>query len=141
MPRTKRNGPKTLPPDVEAATAVADYDEGAPTLTVEEIANLQATTETNMPVLTPPTEALAAAEDEMAVTAWLNGVKVTALWSNASPRNAYASIEGLGWRRITPANDSAFLSISAMLSHARQMNATCNVRVETDGLIHEVYVW
>ncbi len=141
MPRTqKRTRPTAQPRDLEAA-ASADGGEDRPTLTMEEIMSQQAVAQTDTPVLNPPTEAADGVESEQAITAWLNGVKVTALWSNASARNAYAFIEGLGWRRVTPANDSAFLTITAMLSHARQMNTTCNVRVESDNHIHEAYVW
>jgi hypothetical protein len=67
--------------------------------------------------------------------------QITALWINAAQRNAFAAVQGLGWRKVRPANDSSFLALTGMLAHARQMNASCNVRIESDNQIHEVYVW
>ncbi|MEJ2502744.1 MAG: hypothetical protein P8177_05410, partial [Gemmatimonadota bacterium] len=93
------------------------------------------------PTLTPPAEVALEAAAAEGVTAWHTGVKVTALWVNAAQRNAFAAIQGLGWKRVTPANDSAFHAITAMLSQAKQLGRTVNVRVESDNLIHEVYLW
>lgn len=135
-----RNAPRQLPPDLQAVAALAHVGRESPTLAIESTA-AQAAAEIGAPALTPPAEALQAAEGEAAITAWQNGVKINALWVNSSARNAWAWVGGLGWRRIVFTNDSSFLNVTAMLSHARQVNATCNVRIESDNIIHEVYVW
>ncbi len=140
MPNTiQKTAPTNLPPAVLHGTS---HDgEGAPTLDVALAAQTFAT-EAGPDVL-PPSETTATADAaaDAGVAAWHSGVKIAALWSNAAPRNAWASVEGLGWRRVNPANDSAFVTIVALLSHARQMGTTCNLRVENDGYIHEAYAW
>jgi hypothetical protein len=114
----------------------------APTLDVADIAEAGALSTGAEPALAPPAEAAEAiAAGDEGIAAWHSGVKITALWCNASVRNAWAVVEGVGWRRVNPANDSAFVTLVALLAHARQMGTTCNVRVEADNLIHEVYAW
>jgi hypothetical protein len=143
-PRTTppdKNSPRQLPPDLQAVAALAHVGRESPTLAIEEATAAQTIADIGAPALTPPTPALLAAEGEEGITAWINGVKIVALWVNSSARNAWAFVGGLGWRRIVFTNDSAFLNVTAMLSHARQVNATCNVRIESDNVIHEAYVW
>jgi hypothetical protein len=141
MPRIlEKTAPKALPP--EAAALEPAMGDGAPTLDAAVIAETGAASPGAEPALAPPTEvAEVAARSEQGIAAWHSGVKITALWCNASVRNAWAVVEGVGWRRVNPANDSAFVTLVALLSHARQMGTTCNVRVEADNLIHEVYAW
>lgn len=139
MPQTKNAAPTALPPQADDAAVQTDAGQDAPTLTMEEVTDIQAATEVGTPVLAPPSEEAASAEQ--AITAWHTGVKVDGLWCNASARNAWALVAGIGWRRVAVANDSAFLTLTALLSHARQMGSSCNVRIESDNLIHEVYVW
>jgi len=94
------------------------------------------------PTIVPATETRAAASaDEQGVSAWHNSKKVTALWCNASDRNAYASVEGVGWRRLSNANDGAHLSLAMLAAHAEQTGSNCNVQIESDNMIHEIYVW
>jgi hypothetical protein len=146
MPKTKStkdkktaDAPSTLPPDIQGSARAGTAD--APTLPIEEITRLRGVTVQGIPALAPPSEAVQEAAMEAGIAAWHNAVTVTALWCSGSPRNAWAAIQGLGWRRVTSANDSAFTTITGMLSHARQLNAPCNVRIESDNEIHEVYVW
>lgn len=146
MPNTKaRKAPKELPPELKELAELSRGGAGAPALTIEEILRVQqqatAVVAEGVPTLAPPAEVAEAEAAAEAVTAWHTGVKVTALWVNAAQRNAYAAVEGLGWRRITPANDSAFHAVTAMLSHAKQLGRSVNVRVESDNQIHEVYLW
>lgn len=98
-----------------------------------------ARTETR-PSQTPPSEVVAA-ESQEGITAWHRGKKITAMWCNASNRNAYAAIPGLGWRKLSNANDSSFLSMVMLASHAETTHATVNVNIGSDNKIHEIYVW
>lgn len=93
------------------------------------------------PTIVPPAETLEADAEEQGIAAWLSGKKITALWCNASDRNAYAAIDGVGWRRLSNANDSAHLSMAMLASHAEQTGSNCNIRIESDNMVHEVYVW
>lgn len=91
------------------------------------------------PSVTPPTEAVAA--DEIGATAWHNNKRITSMWCNASNKNAYAAIQGVGWRRISPANDSAWLSMTMLASLAEQTGARANILLGDDNMIREIYVW
>src|SRR5262245_49897731 len=136
----KPSAPRELPHDLKTLAALSYAGNDGPATAFEDIAEAVTATQVGVPALIPPSEALRATGDQ-GITAWHNAVKVNALWVNSTAVNAWASISGIGWRRIVFANESAFLNITAMLSHARQMNASCNVRIEADNLIHEVYVW
>ncbi|MGB3556838.1 MAG: hypothetical protein WBA25_19605 [Jannaschia sp.] len=92
------------------------------------------------PAMTPPGEADIVAA-ETGIAAWHNGKKVTATWSNASPRNLFAAVEGQGWKRISNANDSSFLALSMLAAHAEAGDRTSNVEIGTDQEIHQIYVF
>lgn len=111
---------------------------GQPALAVEEIHPAPAELRDG-PTVAPPAEPDGEAA-VAAVSAWHTNAKIVAMWANSAPRNAYASVAGMGWRRISPANDSAFVSLTAMLSHAEQTNADCRLRLEGDVIV-EAYVF
>ena len=75
------------------------------------------------------------------IAAWLSNKKITALWMNESARNTWIMVDGVGWKKLSNANDSAWLSMVMLGSHAEQTNATVNVRVEADNMVHSLYVW
>ncbi|MFP4239530.1 hypothetical protein [Rhodosalinus sp.] len=138
--------PKSVTADAPADTveqvkadAQAQAAPDAPTLDVTGLTET-APARVEAPTMRPPGEAGIEAEGE-GVTAWHTGKKITAMWCNASNRNAWAAVQGLGWRRIAPANDSAYLTLVMLCSHAEQTNATVNVNIGSDNQIHEIYVW
>ncbi|MCE8007841.1 hypothetical protein [Aestuariivita sp.] len=112
----------------------------APTMDVAALLGDTIVERIDRPAMTPPNDITVEAEAE-GITAWHNGKKITATWCNASNRNAYAAIPGLGWKRLSNANDSTFLSLTMLASHAEQTNATVNVEIGTDNEIHQIYVW
>jgi hypothetical protein len=133
---------KTNTPDLDVAQAKADSDSpaGGPQFSASELGrSLQSAADA--PIDAPPSES---AEDTIAaegITAWHNNKKITAMWCNSSQRNAYASVQGIGWKRISNANDSSFVTLVALLSLAEQTNANTKLRIEGDGEIHEAYVF
>jgi hypothetical protein len=92
------------------------------------------------PTMSPPGTPGAIVAIEGAAT-WLTGKKVVALWSNRGPRNAYAYLEGVGWKRMADTNDSAHSTLSMLASAARQTGSIVHVRDEGDGRAREIYVW
>jgi hypothetical protein len=134
---SEKTAPTVAPPMAAAATA----DAGERPSMSPEAAAAQTTRAAEGPEMAPPSAQAAAAAGEQAIGAWFNSVHITALWCNASARNAWAAVEGQGWRRVSAANDSEFVTLTALLSHVKQMNSLCNVRIESDNLIHEVYAW
>lgn len=126
---------------VAQAKAAASEKGDAPQLSIDELGSILRRPAIDTPSEVPPSES----SDEIAlaegITAWQNGKKITAMWCNSSSRNAYAAVSGLGWRRISNANDSSFVSLVALLSLAEQTDANTKLRIEGDGEIHEVYVF
>ena len=127
-----KSDPQVLAPE-------ADATDNAPSMDVESLLGKTLTERMNRPAMTPPNEA--AIEAEEGITAWHNGKKITGMWTNSSTRNAYAAIAGLGWKRISNANDSSHLSMVMMAAHAEQTGSNVNVEVGTDQEIHQIYVW
>lgn len=114
--------------------------EAAPTLQPDTLEGGTVEGRLTVPSMTPPSEQSVSAEDE-GISAWYNGKKITALWCNQTDRNAYIYVGGMGWRKLSNANASALLSMVMLASHAEQTNATVNLRVESDNMVHEIYVW
>ncbi len=73
-------------------------------------------------------------------TGWLKNTKITALWAIAENRNAWVAIQGVGWRKISFANDNIFFNILSQLIAAKAGNRPVNV-YQTDKVITEVYVF
>jgi hypothetical protein len=113
---------------------------GEPTMDVTSLLDNVIADRVTRPAMAPPGETTIEA-DEAGVTAWHNGKKITAMWTNSSNRNAYAAVQGLGWKKLSNANDSAHLSLAMLAAHAEQTNATVNVELGTDQEIHQIYVW
>jgi hypothetical protein len=143
MARTiEKTAPRAEPPAIQAA---AEAEAGAPSLDVAAAVVEQTASAAGLgsaPALTPPAEAVETAfTAEQGIAAWHSGVKITALWSNAAPRNAFAAVEGLGWRKVHNGSDGSFVTLTALLSHAKRSGSACNIRIEADNMIHEVYAW
>jgi len=140
-PKAKPKAPELDPPGL---TAQVTQFGGAPQELPEVIGSVEAAsvTEGLAPTLLPPTESdLQAAEEIGAAAAWYTGKKIAALWCNQANRNSYISVPGLGWIKLAPTNDSSVVSMTMMASHAEQTNSTVNIRVEADGMVHQIYVW
>ncbi len=87
-----------------------------------------------------PPEASASASTDQGITAMLYDRRVTALWSINETRNAWAHIDGLGWKRVANNSDSAFLALGLLMAHARQTNARVDFD-DANGQIAQAYVW
>lgn len=95
------------------------------------------------PVLAPPdSEAaglMSAQAEAQAIAAW-QSVTIGGLWTSNHQSNAWAYLNGIGWRRISPANATAHHAMLQILRLARDANVA--VQCDEDGsLIHTVYVW
>ena len=90
------------------------------------------------PQLVPPTETAAQA---VAAGAWISGKKIVGVWSNASPRNSWINIEGMGWRRLANVGETGLVLMTMIAAHARASARTANLRIDGDNQVHEIYVW
>ncbi len=127
--------------DVDSATADTSTDAPADA-TLDELATGGShAAAVDAPTVTPPSEVATGSSDGGVTPAvWHRDTRVIAMWSNASARNAYAAISGLGWRRISPANDSCFVTITAMLAHAEASGERIDVKLDGNTIV-EVYVF
>jgi C1A family cysteine protease len=80
------------------------------------------------------------AVDGIVETGWLNNTKVVGLWAIDQDRNAWAYLNGIGWRRIAFDNDNIFVDMLTLLASAKLGKNTVNVYQE-DGVIKQVYVF
>lgn len=134
---TNTNGTPTqtdphLGPHASEATA------GSPSEAFSE-AIADSTGAASPPQLIPPEETAAAGDT--GITVWLSNKKIVGVWSNASNKNSWINVEGTGWRRINPASENAVVAMTILASHAKADNRNASVRVESDNLVHEIYVW
>jgi hypothetical protein len=113
-------------------------------LTSEMVATLTAQAAVEMgPVLTPPGVTVQAeAEIAESITGtWRQNVVVTALWSINETRNAWIHLQNIGWKKIFNSRDGAFTTLVTLASQAKQTNRPITCRVESDGMIYEIYLW
>lgn len=71
---------------------------------------------------------------------WLEKKQITGLWCINQERNAYAYVDGVGWRKISAESDSIFLGMLELLTGAKGSKSPVKLRVEND-VIKEVYVF
>jgi len=140
-------GPTRTPPQ----NVVSDVGAEVGTSRPEELTDDQlramvsgtAATAVGRPTLMPPGAARATgAKAAGAVTAtWRSGVTITALWTIDETRNAFAHVDGVGWKKLYNGRDGAFAALVTLAAQARQTGRTVNLREEADGMIYEIYLW
>jgi len=92
------------------------------------------------PDFDPPNETARVGVGSATATVWLNNKKITSLWSGDQPHNAFAAIQGEGWKKIDGSNPGAFVNLTMILSAAAQTGAQCRVQL-TDNVITAVYAF
>ncbi|HAA27705.1 MAG TPA: peptidase [Cyanobacteria bacterium UBA11369] len=71
---------------------------------------------------------------------WRNNVKIRGLWAINQDRNAWVYVNGLGWRKISPANDNIFFNMLVQLAAAKAGDRSVNF-LEQLGVVKQIYVW
>lgn len=113
--------------------------ESKPELSVNEITYTgSVVTNGTAPSLSPPQ---AADSGGSVATTWLNDKRVNGLWGINENRNSWVGIAGVGWKKLANNSDSAVVALTILAAHAKQMQTNYTYREETDGMIHESYVW
>ena len=72
---------------------------------------------------------------------WQTNKRVNALWGTNEPRNTWVMIAGVGWKRLATSTDSSALALTVLASLGKLTQARVDYREESDGFIHELYVW
>ena len=93
----------------------------------------------SIPTLDPESAGQSASSG--AVGAWVNGKRVSALWAINQNRNSWVHIAGVGWRKLANNSDSVTITLTMLGANAKQSQTSVNYREESDGMIHEMYVW
>jgi hypothetical protein len=74
--------------------------------------------------------------------AWQRGKKITALWSINEPDNAWAWVDGLGWRKCDRRTNTTSLLILAATAKGGSTFVDFNEEtVDGRATITEIYVW
>jgi hypothetical protein len=131
--------------DGNAPTAVIDdititTDTAPPPAPEQAIQNGVETTP-DAPVLTPPTAmAGLGGEEEVAAAGWHSGKAITRTYHSGA-NNSWIALAGVGWRRISPANESACGAMTIIAAHAVDNGRNVNAYEGDDGHIHQLYCW
>lgn len=129
----------------EAPTQPAESDQvlnseaGMPTESPElDVKSTQ--TSVGMPTLAPPDPAGLNKESDSGITAaaWHNNKLVTRVF-HGGQNNIWIALEGVGWRRLNSANESAAGAMSLIASHAVDNALTVRAHESDAGLIDEIY--
>jgi hypothetical protein len=134
---------KDAPSRPSAKVTGSPADTPVPTQMPQDVAAAGRAAGPGVPVLAPPESEAAglmgAQAEAQAIAAW-QSVTVGGMWTSNHQSNAWAYLNGIGWRRISPANPVAHHAMLQILRLARDANLT--VQCDEDGsLIHTVYVW
>lgn len=78
--------------------------------------------------------------DEIANTGWQTNRRVTGLWAINQDRNAWVHFDGLGWRKISPDNDTIFFVMLSQLIAAKAAARPVNY-YEENSVIKQIYVY
>jgi len=78
---------------------------------------------------------------EAAAGTWQTNKRVNALWGTNEPHNSWVLIAGIGWKKLAGSTDSGTLALTVLASHGKLTQTRVDYREESDGCIHEMYVW
>jgi C1A family cysteine protease len=77
--------------------------------------------------------------NSVSLRTWQNDTKVSGLWSNSSERNAWAYLQGVGWKHIVGTNDVVHAAMLAELAGAKAANRKVNALIDGND-IEQIYV-
>lgn len=132
---------QTPPKSSSGSTAPPGTSEPRALSSAEEALTLDGT-QSAAPTLTPPSaEELAAGVAGIAATLWHTDKRVTALWAINQNRNSWMGTNDAGWQKLANNSDTAIVAMTMLASNARDTNGSITYRTESDGMVHEMYVW
>lgn len=133
--------PSQNPPTKGAASSGAEEARPRDLTAAELTMSASAAQAAGQPTMDPPPTSGAAAGAQ-AVGTWNSNKKITALWSMNQNRNVWVAIDGVGWKKLSTASDSATEALGIISAVAKQTQSPyVSYREEADGMIHEMYVW
>jgi hypothetical protein len=91
-----------------------------------------------------PAQAVAGVTAQAAVasgTVWQSQKSITSQWTIDQDRNSWIGVSGIGWQKLSTASDSGCAALTALASSAIITKAQVSYRTESDGMVHEMYVF
>jgi hypothetical protein len=134
----KINTPKEKPQMVSASESASGARPLENFMVEEEVAKSSIDDEAS-PSNLPPGET-AEIEEAFGASVWYNNKKIVGLWSDKDTRNSWANIQGMGWKKVSTANNSSSSSLTMILAHARERSRTVKIQLDNN-LISQVYAW
>jgi len=94
--------------------------------------------------VTAPAQAVSGVAKQAAVaagTTWQSGKNIVNQWTINQDRNSWIGVSGIGWQKLSTASDSGCVSLTMLASNALISKASVSYRTESDGMVHEIYVF
>jgi hypothetical protein len=91
-----------------------------------------------------PAHAVAGVAAQAATTAgttWQNQKTIVDQWTINQDRNSWMGVTGIGWQKLSTASDSGCIALTLLAGNALISKAPVNYRTESDGMVHEIYVF
>lgn len=133
---------QTPPKSTSGSVSSLGTSEPRPLSSAEEALAMDGT-QSAAPVLTPPSasDLTSASIAEITATLWHTDKRVTALWAINQNRNAWMGTNDAGWQKLANNSDTAIVALTILAGHARDATSSMSYRTESDGMVHEMYVW
>jgi hypothetical protein len=93
---------------------------------------------------TMPAQAVAGVAKQAAAaagTVWQSQKNIVNQWTINQDRNSWIGVAGIGWQKLSTASDSGCVALTMLASNALITKASVNYRTESDGMVHEMYVF
>jgi len=74
-------------------------------------------------------------------TVWQSQKAIVNQWTINQDRNSWIGVAGIGWQKLSTASDSGCVALTMLASNALISKASVNYRTESDGMVHEIYVF
>jgi hypothetical protein len=94
--------------------------------------------------VTTPAQAVAGVTAQAATasgTVWQSQKSITNQWTINQDRNSWIGVSGIGWQKLSTASDSGCAALTALAASAIITKASVSYRTESDGMVHEMYVF
>jgi hypothetical protein len=76
----------------------------------------------------------------MCPTGWTNGRTILDLWSYEDSSGVWVHVDGLGWKRLSPASQSGHTHMTLLAGAATHNNLPVDFHVDADGQIDQLIV-
>ena len=74
-------------------------------------------------------------------TIWNSQKTIVDQWTINQDRNSWIGVAGIGWQKLSTASDSGCVALTMIAANALITKASVNYRTESDGMVHEIYVF